>query len=245
MPRLAAVTDKLTFIRSMSYTPNGLFNHTAAIYQMLTGYTADAVSPSGQLEPPTPKDFPTVGSNIVKFKPPEVPMLPFVMMPRPLQESNVINKGGTAGFLGRAYDPFYLFPPGDDLDNNKMDRVKVDALAMRNELTTPRMKRRARMLEALNDGMPALERAVARYDLDEYTEKALALVTSGRAREAFDLSREKDEPAIATEGRRSASAASSRDDSSRRARGSSKSTGPKSPTPTVTPGTCMSGFLSG
>lgn len=193
MPRLAAVTDKLTFIRSMSYTPNGLFNHTAAIYQMLTGYTADAVSPSGQLEPPTPKDFPTVGSNIVKFKPPEVPMLPFVMMPRPLQESNVINKGGTAGFLGRAYDPFYLFPPGDDLDNNKMDRVKVDALAMRNELTTPRMKRRARMLEALNDGMPALERAVARYDLDEYTEKALALVTSGRAREAFDLSREKDE----------------------------------------------------
>src|SRR5690606_32064132 len=55
LPRLAQVTDKLTFIRSMSYSPNGLFNHTAAIYQMLTGYTADAVSPSGQLEPPTPK----------------------------------------------------------------------------------------------------------------------------------------------------------------------------------------------
>ncbi|HLU50044.1 MAG TPA: DUF1501 domain-containing protein, partial [Planctomycetota bacterium] len=157
LPRLAQVTDKLTFIRSMSYSPNGLFNHTAAIYQMLTGYTADAVSPSGQLEPPTPKDFPNVGSNIAKFKPPEVPMLPFVMMPRPLQESNVINKGGTAGFLGRSYDPFYLFPPGDDLDNAKMDRIKVESLAMRPELTTPRMKRRARMLEVLNEGMPALE----------------------------------------------------------------------------------------
>ena len=36
----------------MSYTPNGLFNHTAAIYQMLTGYPPDKVSPSGQLEPP-------------------------------------------------------------------------------------------------------------------------------------------------------------------------------------------------
>src|SRR5216684_3686618 len=56
MPKLAQVLDKLTLIRSMAYTPVGLFNHTAAIYQMLTGYTADKVSPSGQLEPPSPKD---------------------------------------------------------------------------------------------------------------------------------------------------------------------------------------------
>ena len=116
-------TDKFTMIRSMSYTPVGLFNHTAAIYQIHTGYTADKVSPSGQLEPPTPKDFPDVrlatssGSSRRT-----VPMLPFVMMPRPLQESNVVNKAGTAGFLGRAYDPYYLFPPGDDMDMDKMDR---------------------------------------------------------------------------------------------------------------------------
>src|SRR4051794_40722784 len=32
LPKLANVTDKFTLIRSMSYTPNGLFNHTAAIY---------------------------------------------------------------------------------------------------------------------------------------------------------------------------------------------------------------------
>src|SRR5436309_2434570 len=34
MPKLAQVNDKATLIRSMSYTPVGLFNHTAAIYQM-------------------------------------------------------------------------------------------------------------------------------------------------------------------------------------------------------------------
>ena len=116
LPKLAQVNDKFTMIRSMSYTPIGLFNHTAAIYQMLTGYTADNVSPSGQLEPPSPKDFPNFGCNIIKLRPPEVPMLPYVMMPRPLQESNVIGKAGTAGFLGRAYDPYYLYPPGDDMD---------------------------------------------------------------------------------------------------------------------------------
>ena len=45
LPKLASVNDKATMIRSMSYTPIGLFNLTAAIYQLHTGYTADKVSP--------------------------------------------------------------------------------------------------------------------------------------------------------------------------------------------------------
>src|SRR6516162_11005088 len=39
LPKLAQINDKFTMIRSMSYTPIGLFNHTAAIYQLHTGYT--------------------------------------------------------------------------------------------------------------------------------------------------------------------------------------------------------------
>ena len=105
MPMMAQTMDKVTLIRSMSYTPNGLFNHTAAIYQMLTGYPPDKVSPSGQLEPPNAADFPTAGSHVSKLKPPKDAVLPFVELPRPLQESGIIGKGGAAGFLGKAYDP--------------------------------------------------------------------------------------------------------------------------------------------
>lgn len=193
MPRLAEVTDKLTLIRSMSYSPVGLFNHTAAHYQMLTGYTADKVSPSGQLEPPSPKDFPNIGSNIIRLRPPEVSTLPLVMLPRPLQESNVIGKAGTAGFLGRAYDPYYLYPSGNDLDNTKMDRVKVGDLALRPEISAERLKRRARLLKRIGGSMPDVGKAVASYDLDEYAEQALDLVISGRARKAFEISAEKNE----------------------------------------------------
>jgi hypothetical protein len=192
LPKIAGITDKFTFIRSMSYTPVGLFNHTAAIYQIHTGYTADKVSPSGQLEPPTPKDFPTFGSNIVRLKPPEVPMLPFVMMPRPLQESNVVNKAGTAGFLGRAFDPYYLFPPGDDMDMSKMDKIKVDDLTLRPEVSEARLDRRARLRDLINEGMPEIDKAVAKYDLDKYYDSALSLIMSGRAREAFSLNKESD-----------------------------------------------------
>ncbi|MDB5311821.1 MAG: hypothetical protein JWO38_6023 [Gemmataceae bacterium] len=193
LPKIAQVLDKTTLIRSMSYTPNGLFNHTAAIYQMHTGYTTDKVSPSGQLEPPSPKDFPTIGSNIIKFKPPTVPMLPFVMMPRPLQESNVVGKGGAAGFLGKAYDPYLLYPAGDDMDMAKMDRVRTDDLQIRDELTASRMERRATLRDTIAKGMPDLEDAVAKHDLDEYYGKALGLVVSGRAKKAFDLTQEKPE----------------------------------------------------
>jgi hypothetical protein len=190
LPRFAQCNDRVTMIRSMSYTPVGLFNHTAAIYQMLTGYTADKVSPSGQLEPPSPKDFPNVGSNIIRLKPPDVPMLPFVMLPRPLQESNVVGKGGSAGFLGKAYDPYLLYPAGDDMDMNKLDRISIDDLKLRDEVSSDRLKRRGRLRDVINEGMPALEKATAKYSLDEYYGKALSLVISGRARNAFTLAQE-------------------------------------------------------
>ncbi len=192
MPKLAQVNDKMTMIRSVSYTPVGLFNHTAAIYQIHTGYTTDKVSPSGQLEPPTPKDFPTFGSNIIRLKPPTVPMLPFVMLPRPLQESNVVGKGGTAGFLGRAFDPYYLYPSGDDMDMAKMDRITVDDLNLRPEVTSARLERRARLRDLINKGMPDVDKAVSKYDLNEYYDKALGLIISGRARDAFNLKQESD-----------------------------------------------------
>ena len=47
--------------------------------------------------------------------------------------------------------------------------------------------------ETIAKGMPELEQAVAKHDLDEYYGKALGLVVSGRAKKAFDLTLEKPE----------------------------------------------------
>jgi hypothetical protein len=190
LPKLAQVNDRFTMIRSMSYTPNGLFNHTAAIYQMMTGYTTDKVSPSGQLEPPDPKDFPNFGSNIIRLKPPTEPMLPFVMLPRPLQESNVVGKGGTAGFLGRAFDPYTLYPQGDDMDLQKMTRIKVDDLQLRPDVFATRLERRAKLRDSIIKQMGTVDAAVKDYTLNEYYDRALSLIVSGKAREAFNLEAE-------------------------------------------------------
>ena len=190
LPQLAKVNDKFTMIRSMGYTPNGLFNHTAAIYQIMTGYTTDKVSPSGQLEPPDPKDFPNFGSNIIRLRPMTEPMLPFVVMPRPLQESNVVGKGGSAGFLGKSFEPYRLFPDGDDMDMNKMDRIRVDDLKLPPEVFSLRLQRRAHLREAVEAATPYIDKAVENYNLDDYYQRALNLIISGRARKAFDLTQE-------------------------------------------------------
>ncbi|MDX2180905.1 MAG: DUF1501 domain-containing protein [Bryobacteraceae bacterium] len=185
MPLLAQQMDKITLIRSMSYTPVGLFNHTAAMYQMMTGWAPDKVSPSGQLEPPSPRDFPHMGCQISKMRPPEGAMLPFVEMPRPLQESNVVGKGGAAGFLGKAFDPYRLYQ-----DPNR--DVRLEDLTLRPEVSQGRLKDRFELLKGINGSMKDLEKAVESYALTEYYEKAYDLVLSGKARDAFDLNKETD-----------------------------------------------------
>jgi len=185
MPKLAGQMDKATLIRSLSYTPAGLFNHTAAIYQMMTGYTPDKVSPSGQLEPPSPIDYPCIGSQVSRLRPPTDPMLPFIMLPRPLQESNVIGKGGTAGFLGASYDPYFFFK-----DPNAA--FSLEDLSLRKDVNKERMERRASLLQKVNGAMPEIDKAVKDFALDSYQQKALDLVINGRARNAFDLTQETD-----------------------------------------------------
>src|SRR4051794_36100544 len=185
MPITAQHLDKATLIRSMSYTPNGLFNHTAAIYQMLTGYPPDRVSPSGQLEPPSPADFPNAGSHISRMKPPKDPVLPFVELPRPLQESGIIGKGGAAGFLGKAYDPYRLY-------QDPAKPIKLDDLSLRKDIPPERLKDRFELLKGINGSMKDLEKALNNQAIDEYYGKAFDLVLSGKARDAFDLSKETD-----------------------------------------------------
>ena len=68
-----------------------------------------------------------------------------------------------------------------------MDRIQVDDLKLRDEVSPKRLDRRANLRDTITEGMPALEKATAKYDLDEYYGKALGLVISGRARNAFDL----------------------------------------------------------
>ena len=59
----------------------------------------------------------------------------------------MVGKGGTAGFLGRGFDPYFLYPPGGDMDMNKMEKINVDDLKLRDDIFSARLDRRARLVE--------------------------------------------------------------------------------------------------
>src|SRR5204862_3700023 len=94
--------------------------------------------------------------------------------------------------LGKALDPYTHVPDGDDLDMSKMDHIKPEDLKLPQEVFAMRLERRARLRESIEQAMPDIEKATASYNLDEYYQRALNLIVSGRARDAFDLSAEPD-----------------------------------------------------
>src|SRR5258706_455571 len=71
-----------------------------------------------------------------------------------------------------------------------MDKIRVDDLKLLPEVFAVRLERRARLRDAINAGMPQIDKAGAEDNLNEYYDPALSLIISGRAPEAFDLRRE-------------------------------------------------------
>src|SRR5947208_8924486 len=57
------------------------------------------------------------------------------------------------------------------MDMNKMDRIKVDDLKLRTEVSDIRLSRRASLRETIAHGMPDLDKATKKYDLDERSEE--------------------------------------------------------------------------
>ena len=135
----------------------------------------------------------------------------------------------------------YALPAGVTWTWKKMDRINVDDLKLPPEVFALRLKRRAQLRDAIEEAMPDIDKAVANYNLDDYYKRALELIVSGRARNAFDLhARNGQDAAMAMDATHLAKAVCLHVVSSKPALASSKSSGPKSPTPTIIPGTTTS-----
>ena len=99
-------------------------------------------------------------------------------------------KAGVPGSWERPFDPYTLFPTGDDMNMNKMANIKIDDLKLPPDVFSVRLKRRARLRELITGQMPHIDQAVEPLKLDQHYQQALDLVVSGRAREAFNLGAE-------------------------------------------------------
>jgi hypothetical protein len=181
LPRTARHADKLAVIRSLSTRDD---NHDVSGYWLLTGYPYGP----GSARQIKPTDWPYFGSIIKMLKPSQkLPALTSVWIPDVMRlNDNVTPAGQTAGFLGKQWEPERFV--GDPARPN----YQIAGLELNGDLTTVRIDRRRDLVRQLDRSFARGRRSEVLETWDRLSLQAFDLVTSGKARAAFDLSKETD-----------------------------------------------------
>ncbi len=174
-PNTAKVADKFAILRSMYHTAAGV--HDTGHQMMQTGRLFQ-----NGLEQPH------CGCVYGFLKGGQNNLPPHVMIPTPIGNTGGnMPHGQSAGFLGKAHDPFVI-----NADPSKPN-FKVPDLLPPDYISNIRIERRRKLREAVEQSMTHLEKSEEAQLLDGNFEKAYNLVSSPEARQAFDLTQEKEE----------------------------------------------------
>jgi hypothetical protein len=183
LPRMAKRMDKVALIRSVYH---GHSSHNGGMHWATVGrpYRVDST-----LINPSRTDMPCVGTLVgwlAKRDGFSKAVPPYVITPYPHCDSKAyLTPGQFGGCLGPRFDPFVL----NDDPNAKDFRVKN--LALDRSLTPERLKSRLDLLQDLTSESPRIVTPQT-VDMDTFNEQAARLLQSGKAAEAFDLSKEPD-----------------------------------------------------
>src|SRR6476659_9110826 len=108
-----------------------------------------------------------------------------VILPEPMGPTGGnLPHGQDGGFLGKSYDPFVL-----NADPSKKD-FKVPDLLPPSEIGEARLQRRRELRQVVDDTVKNFEASESAQLMDTNFASAFRLMTSEKAREAFDLSKE-------------------------------------------------------
>lgn len=177
MPRIAAVTDKLTIIRCMSHED---LDHGSAAYLTLTGcYHARR---SGN-PPVSPNDAPTYGAVLRKLRQSRPGLCDAVHLNGPALVPREPGPGQNGGFLGRAFEPLVV---GDV----HSAQGALPGLELASDLPAARLQQRLTLKESLEGLSRGLEGNTRADDLSRLYDQAYDILSSSRARTAFNLERE-------------------------------------------------------
>ena len=181
IPQVARHADKLAIIRSMTHDDNG---HGTAIARSLLGQ----LPAQPGTENVSRHDHPGLGAILHHLQGDCQELPPWVILPRPFTTGGPPYKGQSAGFLGPAFDPLmYDKEKKGSLSNRE---VTLNAIRLPDGMDQARFETRRRMIAATNEAISAARSSLADTLLTGCYEKAFNLMTSSKANQAFDLSRE-------------------------------------------------------
>jgi len=162
--KTAQVADRITVVRSMTH---GEAAHERGTHNMFTGYR-----PSPALT------YPSIGSVVSHELGPRESLPPYVCVP------NLPAPDAGAGYLGSGYGPFTI---GSDPGN---PNFSVRDLALPGGVDPERFSTRQRLRDIVGRHFQRLEHTTNLEAMDEFYRRAYDLVSSARARAAFDIGSE-------------------------------------------------------
>jgi Protein of unknown function (DUF1501) len=164
LPKTAQMADKITVIRSMTH---GEAAHERGTHNMFTGYR-----PSPALQ------YPSMGSVVSHEFGPKHDLPPYVCVP------TMPNVYAGTGYLSSSFSPFSL---GSDPASGGF---KVQDLNLPGGIDDSRFATRRHVLEAVNEHFAKKEKADGLAAMDTFYERAYSLISSPKAREAFNIGAE-------------------------------------------------------
>jgi hypothetical protein len=163
---IAKIMNKLTVIRSMTH---GEAAHERGTHNMFTGY-----KPSPAIK------FPSFGSIISHEQGSRNNLPPYVAVP------NMVAPEQGTGYMSSAYGPFAL--GSDPADKNFTVRDLLTPKGMEGT----RFDRRRSLLGTVDEHFKTIEKSDSINAMDSFYDAAYGLISSPKAREAFDLNKESD-----------------------------------------------------
>lgn len=162
LPKIAAQADKLTVLRGVS--------HTLGDHRLGTEYVNTGTRPIASIE------YPGYGSVVTKELPGPQELPPFVAIPNTPQRP---------GFLGVKYAPLNASVPAAGRPST------VRGISLRTGVTITDVEKRHSLLKDLDRTFAGYEQESQLLEgLDRFSEQAHSIITSSKARDAFDISQE-------------------------------------------------------
>src|SRR6204780_2834172 len=173
--RTARHADKFSLVRSMCHTAAAV--HDTGHQMMQTGRLFQ-----GGVE------HPHYGCVLSKLKGPNGDVPAHVLLPRPIGNTGGnMPHGQSAGYLGKGFDPFVLNADPSDPNFRVPDMLPPDYL------TALRVDRRRNWREMIDKSVSEFETSQDARLLDSTFHQAYTLMSSAKAREAFELHKEPQE----------------------------------------------------
>ena len=188
LPLVAKQAHHLALINSVSGTVN-TNDHHAGYYHNLTGHVPDATFLSqGNNRTPYPDDWPYMGCVVASKRPARQGIPSAVTMPWKPSQAPYTRPGQFAGKLGIKFDPLYVYG-----SRKKTTEFKAPDLVLSSDVPSRRLFSRQELLTQFDTARRDLDRLASVRTWTTQQDRAISLLASSSALDAFDVAKESPE----------------------------------------------------